>query len=424
MNRTTAIVIGAGHAGLAASHRLTQRSIDHVVLERGTVGNSWRTERWPGLRLLTPNWQFRLPGQPYDGDEPDGFLPVAEVASALDRYARWTAAPVITGAAVHSLRRTIDGYAIRTTAGEYRAAAVVLATGTCNRASIPAAADGVPSRITQVTPLTYRGPHELPPGRAVVVGASATGVQLAAEIHRSGRPVTLSVGDHVRLPRTYRGRDIFWWLEHAGVLAERIDDLDELTRVRRLPSPQLVGGADRSDVGLGELASEGIQLVGRLAAVSNRRAQFSGSLANVCRRADLKMMRLLDRFDHWSATNDAGVDDARPTLAPTPVDRHSPLEIDLDDPSISTIVWATGYQPDYGWLDAPVVDARGRLRHDGGLVRDAPGMYALGLPVMRTRASTYIHGSADDSTAIVDDLVRHLGQHVRPSDRLCQDVRP
>ena len=136
------------------------------------------------------------------------------------------------------------------------------------------------------------------------------------------------------------------------------------------------------------------------------------------------MMRLLDRFDHWAATNDAGVADARPTLAPTPVDRHSPLEIDLDDASISTIVWATGYQPDYGWLDAPVVDARGRLRHDGGLVRDAPGMYALGLPVMRTRASTYIHGSADDSTVIVDDLVRHLGHHVRPPDRLCQDVRP
>ena len=262
--------------------------------------------------------------------------------------------------------------------------AVVLATGTCNRASIPARggrrAEPPHAGDAPHLPRTARAPA----GRAVVVGASATGVQLADEIHRSGRPVTLSVGEHVRLPRTYRGRDIFWWLEDAGVLDERIDEVDELTRVRRLPSPQLVGGADRSDVGLGELVSDGIQLVGRLAAVSDRRAQFSGSLANVCRRADLKMMRLLDRFDHWSATNDAGVDDARPTLAPTPVDRHSPLEIDLDDPSISTIVWATGYQPDYGWLDAPVVDARGRLRHDGGLVRNAPGMYALGLPVMRT----------------------------------------
>lgn len=414
MIRTPALVIGAGHAGLAASHRLTERSIDHVVLERGKVGNSWRTERWPGMRLLTPNWQFRLPGQRYDGDEPDGFLPVADVVDALDRYAGRIAAPVTAGAAVHSLRPASDGYVARTTAGEFRAATVVLATGACNRASVPAAADVVPPRIVQLTPLDFKGPHELPPGRAIVIGASATGAQLAAEIHRSGRPVTLAVGDHVRLPRTYRGRDIFWWLEATGVLAERFDRIDDLTRVRRLPSPQLVGRPDRGDIGLGELVAQGVQLVGRFAAVSQGRAQFSGALANVCRRADLKMDRLLGRFDSWSAANDPEIADPPRRFAPTPVDRHSPLEIDLDDPSISTIIWATGYQPDYRWLDAPVLDGRGRLRHHGGLVDDAPGMYALGLPVMRTRASTYIHGSGDDSAAIVDELVRHLDHQVRP----------
>jgi putative flavoprotein involved in K+ transport len=235
MTQSTAVVIGAGHSGLAMSRRLTERSIDHIVLERGEVANSWRTQRWPTLRLLTPNWQTRLPGHHYAGDDPDGFMPAADVVATLTRYARLVGAPVRTGVTIHTVRAAPEGFQLRANGDVFRARAVVLATGACSRPAIPGVADAVPPSITMLTPLSYRDPGQLPDGGVLVVGASATGVQLAGEIHRSGRPVTLAVGEHVRLPRTYRGRDIFWWLEATGLLAERYDQIDDLTRARHLP---------------------------------------------------------------------------------------------------------------------------------------------------------------------------------------------
>jgi cation diffusion facilitator CzcD-associated flavoprotein CzcO len=241
MMQTTAVVIGAGHAGLAMSRRLTERSIDHVVLERGEVANSWRTQRWASLRLLTPNWLTRLPGYDYAGNDPDGYLPAAGVVATLTRYARFAAAPVCTATTVHTVRTTPGGFEIQANDDMLHARAVVLATGACARPAIPAITGAVPRPITTLTPLTYHDPSQLPDGGVLVIGASATGVQLAGEIRRSGRPVTLAVGEHVRLPRHYRGRDIFWWLEATGVLAERYDQVDDLTRARHLPSPQLTG---------------------------------------------------------------------------------------------------------------------------------------------------------------------------------------
>ena len=217
MIQTTAVVIGAGHAGLAMSRRLTERSIDHIVLERGEVANSWRTQRWPTLRLLTPNWQTRLPGHGYAGDDPDGYMPVADVAATITGYARLISAPVRTATTVHTLRAAPQGFQIQAGDDLLSARAVVLATGACNLPAIPGIAGAVLPPITTLTPLSYRDPGQLPDGGILVVGASATGVQLADEIHRSGRPVTLAVGEHVRLPRTYRGRDIFWWLQATGL---------------------------------------------------------------------------------------------------------------------------------------------------------------------------------------------------------------
>jgi putative flavoprotein involved in K+ transport len=232
--KTTAVVIGAGHAGLAMSRRLTERSIDHVVLERGEVANSWRTQRWPSLRLLTPNWQTRLPGHGYAGEDPDGFMPVAGVVAILTRYARLIGAPVRTATTVHAVRAAPQGFQIHASDDVIHARAVVLATGACNLPAIPGIAAALPPWITTLAPLTYHDPGQLPDGGVLVVGASATGVQLADEIHRSGRPVTVAVGEHVRLPRSYRGRDIFWWLEATGLLAERYDQIDDLTRARHL----------------------------------------------------------------------------------------------------------------------------------------------------------------------------------------------
>ena len=409
IDRVTTVVIGAGHAGLAASHYLGARSIDHVVLERGEVANSWRYERWDSLRLLTPNWLSRVPGVGYDGPDPDGYMSMPEVVAFLERFADFSAAPVRTGTEVTSVRRVEDGYRVQTADGEIAARTVVLASGAFNRPSVPPLSEAVPADVTQVTPLDYRNPDQLPEGGVLVVGASATGVQLAAELARSGRPVTLSVGEHVRMPRTYRGRDVLWWMDRTGVWDERYDQVDDLTRARRLPSPQLVGSPERTTVDLNALTDLGIELVGRWAAVRDGRALFSGGLRNLFSLADLKLERLLDSFDEWArASNGAAADVGPPErLPPTRVPASSRWQLDLASGEIRTIVWATGFRPDYRWLDVPVVDPKGNLRHEGGVV-DSPGLYALGLPVLRRRKSTFIHGIEDDAREVVDHLRGYL----------------
>jgi putative flavoprotein involved in K+ transport len=411
MMQTTAVVVGAGHAGLAMSRRLTERSIDHVVLERGEVANSWRTQRWPSLRLLTPNWQTRLPGHDYAGDDPEGFMPAAGVVATLATYARLIGAPVRTGNAVHAARVGPQGFEVRAGDDLICTRTVVVATGACTRPAIPGAADAVPPLVTTLTPLGYRDPGQLPDGGVLVVGASATGVQLAAEIHHSGRPVTLAVGEHVRLPRRYRGRDIFWWLDATGLLAERYDEIDDLTRARHLPSPQLTGSTAAAITDLNTLTAQGVRIVGRLGRITDGVAQFSGALANTCALADLKMNRFLNRADQWATA--AGLDDdllPPHRFAPTRVDPGSPLELDLTSGEITTVLWATGFRPDHSWLDLPVRDPAGRIRHNGGVVTDAPGLYLLGMPVLRTRASTYIHGATTDTQALASHLHSFLGR--------------
>jgi putative flavoprotein involved in K+ transport len=408
IERVTTVVIGAGHAGLAASHHLSARSIDHVVLERGEVANSWRHERWDSLRLLTPNWLSRLPGHRYAGPDPDGYMTMAEVVDFIERFATVVQAPVRTGTEVISVRRAGGGYQVLTSGGEIGCRTVVLASGAFNRPSVPTISEAVPAAVTQLTPFSYRGPDHLPAGGVLVVGASATGVQLAAELARSGRPVILSVGEHVRMPRTYRGRDVLWWMDRTGVWDERYDEVEDLTRARRLPSPQLVGSPGRITLDLNALTDLGVELVGRWAMVRDGCALFSGGLRNVFSLADLKLERLLDSFDVWARANDPEADLGPPErCAPTRVPASARWQLDLRSGEISTIVWATGFRPDYRWLDVPVVDEKGRLRHEGGAV-DSPGMYALGLPVLRRRKSTFIHGISDDAREIVDHLSGYL----------------
>ncbi|GII23192.1 hypothetical protein Pme01_27890 [Planosporangium mesophilum] len=378
------------------------------MLERGEVANSWRHERWDSLRLLTPNWLSRLPGHRYDGPDPDGYMTRGEVVEFIERFAAVSDAPVRTDTAVTSVRPTDGGYHVTTSQGDIRCRAVVLASGACNLPTVPQFADAVPASVEQLTPFDYRSPDQLPAGGVLVVGASATGVQLAAELRRSGRHVILSVGEHVRLPRRYRGRDVLWWMYASGVWDQRHDEVDDLTRARRLPSPQLVGTSERTTLDLNALTAMDVELVGRFAAVRDGCALFSGGLRNVCSLADLKMKRLLATFDEWARTygRDAEVDPAE-QFAPTRVPDSTRLQLDLRSGEIRTIVWATGFRPDYRWLDVPVVDEKGRLRHEGGVV-DSPGLYALGLPLLRRRKSTFIHGIEDDAREVVDHLARHL----------------
>jgi putative flavoprotein involved in K+ transport len=403
MGSTTTVVIGAGHCGLAMSRHLADRSIDHVVVERGEVANSWRTQRWDSLRLLTPNWMTRLPGYAYAGADPDGYLTAPEVAQLISDYALVSAAPVLTGTTVTSVRAAGAGFTVRTDRGSWRARTVVLASGACGVATVPALAEHLPARITTVTAADYRNPGNLPTGGALVVGASASGIQIAEELHRSGRPVTLAIGEHVRMPRTYRGRDILWWMDASGLLDERYDQVDDLVRARNLPSMQLVGSPGRT-VDLNALREIGVRLVGRLAGIRDGILHSSGSLPNVCALADLKLGRLLATIDTWA--EGAGLGGERPRCAPTVVPA-APLSLDLRSKEISTIVWATGFRTDWSWLDVPVFDRKGRVVHDGG-VTAVPGLYVIGLPFLRRRKSSLIDGAAADAADLSAHLARYL----------------
>ena len=388
---------------------LSECAIDHVVLERGQVANSWRTERWDSLRLLTPNWQSRLPGYGYQGDDPDGYRTMPETIDFIDTYARVIAAPVRAETTVTSVRPADPGYVVVTDQGEWRAPTVVLASGACNIARVPALAEAVPSHIATLTPDRYRNPDQLEEGGVLMVGASATGTQLADEIHRSGRPVTLAVGEHIRAPRLYRGKDIEWWMDAAGVLDERYDEIEDIRRARKVPSLQLAGTAGRTTLDLNALTDIGVKLIGRLAGINGGKAQFSGSLRNQCALSDLKMGRLLDTIDEWATDN--GLDgevEAPHRLPPTRVADAPPLGMDLSDGAIRTIVWATGFRPDFSWLDAPVLDRKGQVRHDGGVVTESPGLYLMGMQFLRRRKSALIDGAGPDAR----DLGAHLAGYL------------
>lgn len=407
--RTDVVVIGGGHSGLAMSTRLADRSVDHVVLERDDVASSWRRQRWDSFTLLTPNWQTRLPGHAYDGDDPDGFMTATEIADFIARYATAIAAPVECGTEVTRVSPDGDGYSVTTSNGSWSCRSVVLAAGACNLPTTPDFAAAVPPGIVQVNPLEYRSPDQLPDRGVLVVGAAATGVQLADEIHASGRPVTLSVGEHVRMPRTYRGFDIQHWMEAIGRLDERYDEVEDIGKARNVASPQLIGTPERRTLDLNRLSAMGVQLRGRLGAIRDGVAMFSGGLRNQCALADQKLGRLLDEIDSWIET--AGVDTIgeRSRDDPTIVPKGDPLTLDLTRGEIGSLVWATGFRRDLSWVDPSLRDARGALVHDGG-VCTPPGVYLLGNTFLRRRRSSFIHGAGADSADLADHIVAEFSR--------------
>jgi putative flavoprotein involved in K+ transport len=412
------VIVGAGHSGLAMSHCLAARGIDHVVLERGEVANAWRHERWDSLRLLTPNWLTRLPGMAYDGDDPDGFMGREEVAAFIDRYARANAAPVRAGTTVTAVTQDGAGYRVDTDRGRWCCRALVVASGAFSRPCVPRLGAALPAGVAQLTPHQYRNPGQVEDGGVLVVGASATGLQLADELQRAGREVTLAVGEHVRMPRVYRGRDIQWWMLAAGLLDARFDAQDDLARARGVASPQLVGSRERAMMDLNALTAGGGRIVGRVAGVSDGKLQFSGSLRNVCALADLKMDRLLATFDAWAAAQ-AELDVLPPgeRFGPTRLPDKPLLGLEMKRGGIRTVIWATGFRPDHSWLQLPVFDRKGAIRHTGG-VADLPGLYVMGLPFLRRRKSSFIHGAEDDAR----DLAEHLAGHLDARSRQCRET--
>lgn len=399
------VVIGAGQAGLSASYLLSEQGVQHVVLERGTVANSWRQQRWDSLKLLTPNWQTRLPGFRYDGDDPDGYMGMDELVKLMQKYATESRAPIRTRTTVESVQRHDDGYFVITNNGSWDARSVIIASGACNTPVVPAISTQLPPQVRQLTPFDYKNPASVAAGGVLIVGASATGMQLADELLQAGHEVSMAVGEHVRMPRDYRGKDILYWMDRCGILGQRYDEVEDIARGRRLPSSQLIGRSGQRLLDLNSLTSRGAKICGRLVGINNGVAQFSGSLRNVCAMADLKMNRLLSAID-------AAIGDD-PRLTPverfpaTDVPPQPQLALNLAASGIQTVIWATGFRPDYSWLNVPVLDRKGYLNHDGGIV-SSPGLYALGLPLMRRRKSSFIFGIEDDAREITNHLIDYL----------------
>jgi len=408
MRRTDAIIIGAGQAGLAMSACLGRFGFDHVVLERGRIAERWHRERWDSLRLLTPNWMNRFPGWSYQGADPDGFMTKQEFAAFLEQYARAAAAPVVMGVTVQSVRHMPGGYRVESDRGVWSAPCVVIATGHCDEPLVPDMARCLPASIRQVTSTAYRNPGELPDGGVLVVGASASGLQLAEEIQRSGRQVTISVSRHTRLPRLYRGRDIMWWLDQYGVLEDDSATEADLRVARSQPSMQLVGRPDRRNLDLGVLHDIGVRLIGRVAGIEDRIAYVNNNLAEAVAGSHARMERVLRRIDIFADAVGAHTE-AWPARLAFDV---SPAALDLAANDIRTVVWATGFSRNYRWLHVPVLDASDEIIHTGG-VTPSPGLYVIGLRFLRRRDPSFIAAVSDDATEVAAEVERHLRQTTR-----------
>ena len=403
MPRTNTVVVGAGHAGLAMSRCLTDRGVAHVVLEGGCVGERWRTSCSDAFRLLTPNWLSRLPGWEYRGPEPDGFMTAGELVGYLSDYARSFHAPLHLGTTVTRVAPGRAGFLVETERGTWSAANVVVATGYHVRAKVPGTATRLASDIAQLTPSGYRSPAGLPDGDVLVVGASASGVQIAHELAGAGRRVHLAVGSHTRLPRSYRGRDILWWLDRLGSLERDLDQVPDVRAARSEPSLQLVGTPDGRRIDLGVLQDAGVRLVGRLRALEGTTAAFADDLTETVGLAQGRLARVLGEIDRYASATPgaaAGPPDPPPPVVAAP----APSRLDLRRSGVTGVVWATGYRPTYPWLELPVLDGDGRIRSRRG-VTAVPGLYAIGLRFQYRRNSTFIDGARHDAVHLAEHIV-------------------
>jgi putative flavoprotein involved in K+ transport len=408
------VIVGAGHAGLAMSHVLNEQGIDHVVLERGRIGERWRSERWDSLRLLTPNWATWLPGWRYTGPEPDGFMDRLEVAAYLEAYAAASRAPVRLGVDVRSLEPSPSGddrLLVRTDAGDLDAGTVVVATGAFQAPQLPETASELPADVQQLHSSRYRNPGALPPGAVLVVGTGASGQQIADELVAAGRRVFVSVGRHRRVPRRYRGRDHYWWLERTGYYDKTTADVPPDVR-RGGASPALTGvHGGTYDLDLRRLASEGTTLLGRVRGVRGHRLQLAPDLAESLTAGD----RALQEFVRWVEDRlelpGEPVGPPEPFAAyPDPPEVTDPiLELDLEREGIATVIWATGFRPTFDeWIRLPVLDDAGQPRHDRGTTPH-PGVFFLGLHWLHRQRSAFIRGAEEDA--------RHLGERIGERSR-------
>lgn len=408
---TTVVVIGAGQAGLAVSRVLTELAVDHVVLERGTVADRWRTRGWDSLTLLTPRWMSRLPRWRRAPGDPASYMSRADVVSHLEGYASSFAAPVVARADVSRVEAHLGRFAVTSTAGTWTADEVVVASGYCADPRIPEQATTLDHRVHQVHSDHYRNPSGLPDGGVLVVGASASGAQIADELRAAGRAVVLAVGRYTRLPRRYRGRDTFSWLSAIGSIDRPRTSLADPAWQPEEPSMQLVGRPDH-DIDLPSLQDRGVVVAGRLLTARGSTVRLASDLPSTSASSDARLRRVLGRIDTLAAHVGAP-----PATAPLRTVRATgaPTELDLRSRGISTVVWATGYRRSYPWLDLPVLDREGEIIQRDGATPVA-GVSVVGTPWQTRRSSALLHGVGHDAALVGRSIAGRVGA-LKPAHR-------
>ncbi len=398
--RIDTLVIGGGQAGLTMSHRLKQRGLGHLVLERGRIAERWRSERWDGLMFQFPNWSVRLPEFAFPHHDPDGFSATADIIAFIEDYAAYVTPPIRCGVEVSRLRRDAGGFLAEIAGGRIAARNVVVATGPYQRPLRPALLDEHPG-LFQVHASSYKNPAQLPEGAVLVVGAGASGAQIAEELMRAGHRVLLSVGRHNRLPRRYRGRDLFWWLAEMGI--------DRTPIEQRGPSrllPVISGAYGGHTVDFRRFAADGMTLLGRVTAAHDGVLEIAPDLAANIANGDAHYETFLGIVDDFVTTR--GLDHPGDPLArvrlPDPPCLMAPLRaVDLGAERIGSVIWATGYGLDLNWIDIPLLDADGAPRHRHG-VSEVPGLYFLGLQWLSKMKSSFLSGVGDDAAALADHI--------------------
>ena len=394
------VVVGGGQAGLSMSYHLGRYEVDHLVLEQNTVGHEWRERRWDSFCLVTPNWQCQLPGFPYAGDDPHGFMDKDEIIEYLEGFAEFVDAPLVEGVKVTALTRgERGGFEVETSAGELTADQVVVATGGYHHPQIPRRAERFPDSIVQLHSSQYRDAESLPDGEVMVIGTGQSGGQVAEDLHLAGRRVHLCVGGAPRTARFYRARDVTDWLADMGHYDLPVDEHPSGERIRLQRNHYVTGRGGGRDIDLRQFALEGMRLYGRLSAVEGTTLRFSPDL-----RANL------DHADEVSESIKAGIDkhiEAEGVSAPeeagyVPVwePEEEPRELDLERAGITSAIWCTGFTRDFGWIDAPAFDGRGEPKHVRG-VTDVEGLFFLGLPWLYTWGSGRFSGVARDAEHLV-----------------------
>jgi putative flavoprotein involved in K+ transport len=414
------LIVGAGHAGLAMSYFLTEAAREHIVVERrDTLGGAWQ-DRWDEFTLVTPNWTSSFPGWAYDGTDPDGFMGRDEIAARVGRYAEIVGAPVALGTEVRRLATDGGGgFRVATNRGELSARQVVVATGSYHRPRIPAWAANISGRVAQLHSRDYRNQAALPDGAVLVVGSGQTGVQLAEELHEAGRRVYISVGSAGRVPRRYRGRDLFSWLVEIirdgawhGVTLPTAEQLPDPRR-RFNPMPAVTGRAGGHDTNLRQFAADGMWLAGHLTGADGERLTFAGdleaSLAGADSFFDERFRKIIDGYIDRAAIEAPPADDVAVTFRPEEL-----TELHLSETGVSTVIWATGYGLDYGWIDAPILDELGYPGNVRG-VSPVPGLYFLGLLWQHSQASASLVGPGLDGPYLVDVMGQEASRRRRIS---------